>query len=142
MLILTLALLDMLPVELRQVELIAIRIVEPRELPRLALVDDAVETHAARFERLHRLIERARQFQADRRNALALAGRRGFRGGMNPDRQALAQLHAGPVIPEPVGQFQSERLRVEPDRTVHVRDVNRDVAASEHAYSIAQNLRR
>jgi hypothetical protein len=136
MLILALPLLHVTPVELRQIQQIAVRIVKVGEPSRLAFIQDAKEVDSSPFECLHGVFERTLQFQTDRWTALRRARFYSVPRGMQPDGQALSQLHAGPVISEPVGQLQSESLGVKTDRTVHVGDIQSYVAAAKHASSM------
>ena len=58
---------------------------------------------------------------------------------MEADGEALAQLHAGPMVAEAVGEFQPEGLGIEADGAVHIGDVESDVAAGEHMSSVVRH---
>src|SRR5208282_4696234 len=112
-LILTLAFFDVTPIDLSQIELVAIRIFESDERASLALVDDfALEKNALGFQRADCVLDRTLQLQTDRHRPLS-ASRALCRGRVKPDGKSGSCLNRSPVIAETISEFQHKRLGIE-----------------------------
>jgi hypothetical protein len=111
MLILALTLVHMRPVEFGQIELVPIRVVESGKLTGLSLVAQPVESHATALQRLHCVLDLAGKLEPDRRATPSFGGSRLLVGGMQTDREPLAQFDTGPMITEAIGQLQAQGAR-------------------------------
>src|SRR5215204_3862661 len=81
-------------------------------------------------ETLNRFV--ARHDKSDLDGAFRAWSRVPRRPGVQPNNESVPSLHGGPVVPEAVGELEAEDLGVEPNRAVHVGDVDGRVSAVDH----------